>query len=80
MDFFVVVAIKDNAIDSNEGFHTHTEAVDHAWKLIKDDLFFDEIDEFDEPVIPSKNPFETDCRAENLEGTASIEILSYLSK
>lgn len=78
MDIFVVVGIKDNAVESDAVCFSRQEAIDAAWSLIKDDLFFEEIDEHDEPYIPEKNPFDSDSRAENSEGSASIEILSYV--
>lgn len=77
MNIFVVVAIKDNCIEQHEGFIKHEEAVAFAWKLVKDELFFDEIDEDDEPYIPSSNPFLTESHVENSEGSAVIDILTF---
>lgn len=77
MNIWVVVAVKDNLIEQSEAFFKHEDAVAYAWKLIKEDLFFDEIDADDEPYIPTSNPFDKDVHAENDEGSAAIDILSF---
>lgn len=78
MTIWTVIAIKQNYIEDSNCFFKHEEAIEYAWNLVKDDLFFEEIDENDEPYIPAENPFLTESRVENDEGSAAIEILSFL--
>lgn len=77
MNIYVVVAIKDNLIEQHEAFLKREEAVEFAWKLVKDELFFEEWEAEDEPYVPPANPFIHDSHAENTEGCAAIDILTF---